>query len=73
MLLFNRIELKKERLCGHVFCCKICRKTISPFAGTFFEGRRLSLITLFQLMAMFLLYVEQKTAAIILKIDEHTV
>ena len=34
------------------------RLVIRPLA--FFEGRRLSLINLFQLMSTFLLYVEQK-------------
>ena len=55
------------------FCCKRCRKITNPFAGTFIERRRFSLVTLFQLMSMFLLYVEQKFAAVLLKLDEYTV
>ena len=39
----------------------------------FFEGRRLSLINLFQLMSMGLLYVEEKRSSVLLEMNEHTV
>ena len=65
--------MKAKALCGHVFICKWCRKIASPFAGTFFAQRRVSLVILFQLMSLFLLYVEQSTAALVLNLDEHTV
>ena len=71
--MFHRIELREKSLCGHVFCCKRCQKITNPFTGTFFERRRLSLVILFQMMSMFLLYVERKTTALLLKLDEHTV
>ena len=35
MFLFDRIELKKERLCGNVLCCKRCRKTSFWRVSTF--------------------------------------
>ena len=71
MFLCNRIELKKERLPGHFF---VARLVVRPLAACWnvFEGRRLLLINLFQLMSTFLLYVEQEYASVIMKMDEYT-
>ena len=33
-------------MCGHIYVSKLCRKSLSPFSGTFFERRKILLIDL---------------------------
>ena len=43
----HRAEAKVKSVCGHIFCCKVCKKVVSPIAGTFFERRKLPLEFIF--------------------------